>query len=61
MVEVYNIFDKVLVYDISGKLITTVASGKRKVLIEKSQLYSGVNLISIIFVDKIVNKKGISK
>ncbi len=56
IVEADNIFDKVLVYVMSEKLITTVASGKRKVMIEKSQLYRGVNLISIIFADKIVKK-----
>lgn len=61
IVEADNIFDKVLVYDISGKLITTLVSGKRKEMIEKSQLYNGVNLINIIFADKIVNKEVISK
>ena len=58
VIESDKVFNRVVVYDVTGKLIKTIESGnKNSLLIEKSQLSRGIYLINIIFADKIVNKK----
>ena len=58
VIESDKIFNRVVVYDVTGKLLKSIESGnKNSLLIEKSQLSRGIYLINIIFADKIVNKK----
>lgn len=39
------------------RLIDTLNSGKKQLIVEKSKLNQGVNIFSIIFADEIINKK----
>ena len=58
VIESDKVFNRVVVYDVTGKLLKSIESGnKNSLLIEKSQLSRGIYLINIIFADKIVNKK----
>ena len=50
-------FDEVKIFDASGRLIDTLNSGKKQLIVEKSKLNQGVNIFSIIFADEIINKK----
>lgn len=61
VVEADKTFTEVKVYDTSGRLLRTIKSGKKQLVIEKNQLIIGVNIFSIIFAEEIVNKKVISK
>ena len=61
VVEADKAFKEVKVYDASGRLLSTIKSGKKQLMIEKNKLVDGFNLFSIIFADDIVNKKVISK
>lgn len=61
VVEADKVFKEVRVYDASGRLLSTIKSGKKQLMIEKNKLVGGFNLFSIIFADDIVNKKVISK
>jgi hypothetical protein len=61
VIEADKAFKEVKVYDASGRLLSTIKSGKKQLMIEKNKLVDGFNLFSIIFADDIVNKKVISK
>lgn len=61
VIEADKAFKEVKVYDASGRLLNTIKSGKKQLMIEKNKLVDGFNLFSIIFADDIVNKKVISK
>lgn len=50
-------FDEVKIFDASGRLIDTLNSGKKQLIVEKSKLNQGVNIFSIIFAEQMVNKK----
>lgn len=54
-------FQYLKILDVSGKQLFTINSGKKKIIIEKSKLNEGVNVFSIIFADRIINKKVLSK
>ena len=50
-------FDRVKIYDISGKLLKTIEAKNKQLMIEKSILNTGTNVFSIIFAEQMVNKK----
>jgi len=56
-----KVFERVNIYDISGKLLKTIEAGKKQIWVEKSILNTGTNIFSIIFADEMINKKIISK
>ena len=60
-IEANRIFNEVKIVDTSGRLLNTIKSGKKQLVIEKNKLVVGVNVLSIIFANEIINKKIISK
>jgi hypothetical protein len=50
-------FDRVKIYDISGKLLKTIEAKNKQLMIEKTILNTGTNVFSIIFAEQMVNKK----
>ena len=57
IIRVDKAFDEEKIFDASGRLIDTLNSGKKQLIVEKSKLNQGVNIFSIIFADEIINKK----
>lgn len=50
-------FESVKITDASGRLLETIKSGKKQLVIEKNKLPLGLNIFSIIFANEIINKK----
>lgn len=61
VIDANRVFEKVRIFDTSGRLLNTIKSGKKQLVIEKNKLVVGVNVLSIIFANEIINKKVISK
>lgn len=61
VIDANRVFEKVNIFDTSGRLLNTIKSGKKQLVIEKNKLVVGVNVLSIIFANEIINKKIISK
>lgn len=60
IIDADEIFEKVNILDASGRLVRSVKSGKKQLIIEKNNLSTGIYVFSVIFANKVINKKIIS-